>query len=459
MFDPFVVQQAYIVNYTLAFLPALATDPDALHPAWRPVSAFVERRSTWQPRNLVIPRVGELSSPPDSMWAKCNFAVWPRPWVIKTDAWRFEWLPDVGLPSGSNPSTRLYIHIYPLGVVSIALATAVGFGGGIEIAPFARLLQQMTPQEAGGKRKPNWLCVVSPEAFAGMEVNLDSLAEVILGGIQDALFESPAPGQVVRMQREEGDAHLHGHHGGIIDLVRTAPQRFDRASHAAGFRGIVTMRPNWTDIVADRLEKYRDASTWTGRPGAWHYAGGLNTALGYNTLPESRRRRWRRGYTWRVAAMSELARLEKALYQYSREFVVTPAHDTLLKADQHKLKQLLPSNWPGQFRLKEWKRFWLKLADAPWVVLTGFEKIEDEQDDRHAQAPDLEQAYVSHAASIKTNQARDNFRKSLEKYSKELEEYSWLGGQIGEGIKDLAQIISALGTISKAVSTLGRLVT
>jgi hypothetical protein len=303
MFDPFVVRQAYIINYTLAFLPQVVTAPDELRPDWQPISAFGARQTAGNP---IVPDIGKLHrlSATSAMWHKnkWRFSGWPRPWVIKADQWQLEWLPDVELPPGSNPSSRLFVHVYPLGVVSVGLATAVGFGEGIEIAPLIMLLKQMTPAKAGGS-KPPWLRVVAPERFAGREVNLDGLADIVLGQMREALFESPGSAQVIRRSGKEDEAHLRGHNGGIVELVRVAPQRFDKAGHVAGFRGLVTMRPSWQDIEPDHLLKYRDAQAWTGRTSAWHYAGGLNTVLWNDALPE-RGRRLRRGYTWRVAAVS-----------------------------------------------------------------------------------------------------------------------------------------------------------
>jgi hypothetical protein len=374
MYDPFTVQQAYIINYTLAFLPQMVVEPEALRSGWRPISAFVKRGKTG---DLMMPEVGRLlrlSSYSSVMWPrdKWRFAEWPRPWVVDVEQWRLTWLPEVELPSEANPSTQLFIHVYPLGVVSIGLATAVGFGDGIEIEPLIVLLKQMTPAKEGGAKSP-WLRISAPESFAGREVNLDDLADLVLGRVRETLFESPEIAQVIRRSTQPEEAHLQGNNGGIVELVRVVPQRFDKDKHAAGFRGIVTMRPSWQDINPDHLVKYQKAKAWTGRMSAWHYAGGLNTVL-WNA-PGMGRRRMRRGYPWRVAAISELARMEKVLYEYGRTFVAKELHVPLDK----------------------WRPLWRGLGGLPRVLRTN----------------DMHLAYESHAQALDMAAAREALRSAL----------------------------------------------
>lgn len=438
MFNPFSIRQAYIINYTLAFLPQMVTDPGKLRSIWRPVSAFADPESHWQPRGHSIPHIGELADPPNAMWpgGKWYFRTWPKPRVVNTEDWQLEWLPDIELPPGSNPSTRLFIHVYPFGVVSIVLATAVGFPDGLEITPFINLLKQMTPAKSGKEIKSNWLRIVAPDDFAGTETNLDGLAEMIVHDLREALFVEPATAKIVRMERQAGDECLDGHHGGLISLAQVDPQKFDREKHAAGFRGIVTMRAGWTRVIAERLVKYQEAAAWTGWPDAWHFAGGLNTVLWHDSLPKGRGWRGRRDFTWLIAAVSEMARMEKVLYQYSRDFVVRPAHDRLLALERKRVTQLAPSSWPRQLLLSEWTRFWLALADAPRVL----------------NSDELRRAYNSHARAMRTDQAREDFRAALEEYRNALEKFSWVGQDLAKPLQEIAKIVGALAGISKFVS-------
>jgi len=398
MFEPFTIHQAYIINYTLAFLPQMVTEPDALRSDWQALSAFADDLPAKELLDeLAIPNIGVLCEPSLTMWPepKWRFSAWGRPRFLKANGWRFEWLPDVPLPAGTNLSTSLFVHLYPLGIVSVGLSTAVGSDSGLGIDDFTVLLKRMTPSETVQTAKQPWLRIVTPQAFAGMEVSLDRLARLILGEMQKTLFEMPDSAQVVYMKNEPGKAHLRGQNGGVIELVRVDPQAFDRSRHAAGVRGIVIMRPGWQDVEASRLAKYQAAMSWTGRPSAWHYAGGLNTILWNNTAVSERRgRRGRRGYVWRVEAVSELARLEKVLYEYSRDFVVKPAYDQLLRPGSH----------PTVEFSERWKRLWNVLDELSRVLSTD----------------DLKRAYASHAAYLKTEVTKTEFDRLCANYEKTL---------------------------------------
>ncbi len=375
MYDPFVVQQAYILNYTLALLPQMIVDPDALSAQWQPVSAFVDQRVRQKP---VLSGIGQLRRPSAShsaLWRrdKWRFSDWPRPWIIDAPDWRLDWLPNANLPAGSNPSTRLFIHLYPLGAISIGLATAVGFGDGIDIEPLILLLKQMTPAKAGGPPKLPWLRLTTPDDPAGQEVTLDNLAALVLDKVRASLFQSPDTAQIVRHSDQPDEPCLEGHNGGIIELVRTVPERFDRSKHAAGFRGIVCMRPSWQETETERLIEYRDAKAWTGRKNAWHYVGGLNTVLWSG--PKLSRHHIRRGYPWRVEAIAELARIEKMFYEYSRDYVAPQLHAPL----------------------DRWKPLWRILDRLPKVLRTY----------------DMDLTYESHARAIKRREAREELDAAL----------------------------------------------
>lgn len=182
---------------------------------------------------------------PHSLWpeTKWRFSDWPRPWVIETNAWRFEWRPGPARPPGSNPSTRLFIHVYPLGVVSVGLTTAVGFGSGIEIAPFISLLKRMMPSQAGEGKTP-WLRVTVPEAFAGMPVTLDRLAESMLGEMLQSWFETPDPRSLSERAVHYKPSGLRS--DSLLEPVRSPADTANYGAFTAAFG-------------RKRLEAYRDS--------------------------------------------------------------------------------------------------------------------------------------------------------------------------------------------------------
>lgn len=436
MFDSFQVRQAYVIHTTLGFIPDIAINPKTLRPEWQGLSAFPEAGLPKQGRYL--PRLGELVPSRSPVWPGNKLALPAdmQPMMLDTTAWRLSWLASVNLPSQANPSTAVYVYLYPFGVVSIKVVYAIGFANGVEVTEFIHLLRRLVQQDGTCSKTP-WLRVTSP--WPGVEVTLDDLTDRLLKQLQKAVFQSPTSDQVIRQKLEGVADHLRRHSGLVTDLVRVEPQRFDRQKHAAAFRGVVTLRPRWAEIgdAEMRLKKYQSAPAWTDWAGAWHYAGGLNTVLWHDRLPDGRGRKYRRQFTWLVAHVAELARMEEVLYRYSRDFVVRSAHDELLQLKQNKLKTIAPVNWPRQMQLNEWARFWLKLADFPCALIT----------------PDVKRIYTDQAEKLETDQARQAFVQALAEYRQTLSTYTTLGQDVLNAVETMDKVIKAITNITGLIGS------
>lgn len=428
--EELVVRQAYVVWQNLLYLPAFLEHPEwvreelALLAQGDPFSLESKAPADEFRRYLAGPGgdrhirfVGRVVTAAQAPWT-LDYLHAPAsglghsPFAIEP-SWRVRSVKSRHLPCDAQARCRLHCHLYPYGVANLLICTHLRFPGGIPVTDFVLLLCDLSP----GQEQEVFTVQTPYERFkGGNNAVVAAFADYLAG----YLFEKQ--GKAIWGQKEFPRSQ-----GSVIQLIETDPP-MSQDGHARQMRAMVTLRPNWQQVGGEKAQEYQ-RTDFGDEENTWVIAGGLQTVI--YTARRARRKRQR--FFWRLAAVTEFARIEAALYLLGT-WTMQKLSGGVYRRRRELGERAKPAEWFRDFRLPtRVSNFW---RDFPHF---------------HSGLKGGEAAFYQKLAErYDTNARRDAFRHELETFLQEVQAYKTLPQQFGEFVKGLSEIVqgvaSATGT-------------